>query len=69
MKRSRAVLAAVAIVVAVGAGVFAMRGSIAMAMMARAYDRAMGPDPIAALPAGLTEIRRTHRAARCGIHF
>jgi len=53
MKRSRAVLVGVVIVVAIGAGVFAMRGPIAMAVMARAYDRAMGPDPIAALPDGL----------------
>jgi len=53
MKRSRAVLLAVVIVFAIGVGVFAMRGPIAMAVIARAYDRAMGPDPIAALPDGL----------------
>jgi ribonuclease Z len=53
MKRSRVVLLAVVVVLAIGLGVFAMRGPIAMAIMARAYDRAMGPDPIAALPDGL----------------
>ena len=53
MRRSRTVVLAVVIVLAVGAGVYALRGQIAMAIMARAYDRAMGPDPIAALPDGL----------------
>jgi ribonuclease Z len=53
MRRSRAVLVAVVVVFAIGVGVFAMRGPIAMAIMARAYDRAMGPDPIGALPDGL----------------
>ena len=53
MKRSRVVLLVSLIVIVIGVGLFAMRGQIAMAIMARAYDRAMGPDPIAALPDGL----------------
>jgi len=36
------------------AGGWLMRGPIAMGLMARAYDRAMGSDPIAALPDGLS---------------
>ena len=53
MKRSRTVVLAVVIVLAIGAGLYAERGRIATAIMARAFDRAMGADPIGALPDGL----------------
>src|SRR5271167_4735502 len=35
-------------------GAWLMRGQIALGLMAKAYDRAMGSDPIAALPDGLS---------------
>ena len=54
MRRFRAVGLGVALLafLLVG-GVWLMRGAIAEHMMARVYDRAMGADPIAALPDGL----------------
>ena len=54
MKRFRTTALAVLVLLAlVGGGLWLVRGHIAMALMAKAYDRAMGPDPIAALPDGL----------------
>jgi ribonuclease Z len=47
--------AGVVVIVALVAGlaVWTMRGQIAVRLMARAYDRAMGADPLGALPDGL----------------
>ena len=52
-KRWIATLVVAALAVAIGAGVWLMRGPIALRVMAKAYDRAMGGDPIAELPDGL----------------
>src|ERR1017187_1288624 len=53
MTRLRIAGLAVLILAVLAGGVWLMRERIAMAIMARAYDRAMGDDPIAALPDGL----------------
>ncbi len=50
----RWMLGALALVLAAGLCAWLARGPIAEAIMARAYDRALGPDRIAALPDGLT---------------
>ena len=54
MNRSaRAVAAVVVLILVAGLGAWALRGQIAMRLMARAYDRALNGDPLAALPDGL----------------
>jgi len=54
MKRFRAAsVAALVLLAALAAGAWTLRGAIAMALMAKVYDRAMDGDPIAALPDGL----------------
>jgi ribonuclease Z len=55
MKRWRMIgLALAAVLLAVAAGAWALRGRIAMEVMARVYDRALGQDPIAAMPDALS---------------
>lgn len=51
--RRRWSLGLLALVLVAALGAWAIRGEIAMRLMARVYDRAMNGDPIAALPDGL----------------
>ncbi len=52
LKMTGAIVLILAVMTAAGA--WLMRGQIALDLMTRAYDRAMGSDPIAALPDGLS---------------
>ena len=52
-KRWIAVLAVAVVAAALGGGAWLLRGPISTRIMAGVYDRAMGEDPIAALPDGL----------------
>jgi ribonuclease Z len=53
MKRRSGLLLAIVLAAIVGLGVWLVRGAVAEQVMARVFDRAMGADPIAALPDGL----------------
>ena len=50
---SKKPLIILAALLAVGGGLFAMRGKIAMAVMERVVDRSMAEDPLSSLPDGL----------------
>lgn len=54
-RRSLASVIAMGLILAgaVGLGAWALRGPLALALFARAFDRAMAQDPVAALPDGL----------------